>query len=276
MNMAKSFAIIDRNKEYILLFLFFSFFCYYVGLYDYLKITDWSGTFAIALKNLKNPYDYNFVNPPYALIFIIWGKFFSVNLGSFLNRIVLVLTSIIFLNRNNCNFYTSLLSLTSYPFILLLMLNNIDWITLLVFILPFEFGIIALFSKPQVLLFTGIIKFIKEKNKFRVIFFCLFVSIILFSLYPNWKFNMPYDTNGNVGHLFPYFVPFGLFLLYISIIKKDEFLAGIATPFLMPYFGFWSFGITFQLIAVKNKNIFFALWILTWIIGVLSTLDKFI
>ena len=143
----------------------------------------------------------------------------------------------------------------SAPFLSLLINGNVDWLPMLAFLLPAQWGIAILLSKPQAGLMAGLVWFKRARRKdlFLVPAIGLFLASILV-----WGWWVPrmVEQSLRVGGKtmvgfwniapFPWLIPIGVWLLYQAWKREDELIAVAATLCLVPYFAIYSLTVFLQ------------------------------
>lgn len=122
-----------------------------------------------------------------------------------------------------------------------LTMGNINWLSVLGFVLPPQLGIFLVLLKPQVGIGIAVFWAVEALRKKRFIrTFAPFAVTVAVSLliYPHWPLAMlqggVYNQWNNMT-LFPLSVPFGLAALYYAIRSRDARYAYPAAPALAPH-----------------------------------------
>ncbi len=247
-----------------------------------LRFLDWSGVdwwlayypAGNLLLHGSNPYQIpNFHNPAWALLpllpFVLMGKtaggiaIFFVNLFSFAFiafRLGAKLPAVLMLVLSPFMFYA-------------LYFDNIDWLVLWGFILPPPIGLLFVMLKPQV----GIaVAFYWAYTAWRdggwrklVVLFGPLAGALAanFAVFGGWL--RPTSDQLTYGpynqSAFPWSVPIGLLLLYLSIRYKRQNVSISASPFLSPYLNMGSW--TMVLVGfVDNTWLMTAAFVAGWIL----------
>jgi len=170
------------------------------------------------------------------------------------------------------NRWSVLLALTSAPFLSLLVNGNMDWLPMAAFLLPAEWGLAVLLSKPQVGLLAGLVWFRRAKRKILLLLPAAGLVLLSFAVWGWWVPHM-FGQAGPGGRAvgpwnvspFPWLVPVGLALLYFAWKRDDELLAVTATLCLVPYFAVYSFTAFFAMFAARSPRRALLAWVVLWI-----------
>lgn len=214
---------------------------------------DWSRVFVPAVRQWRDPYSIqNFTNPPWVLFFLphallplAWSN--AVNFC-----ITLVVISVVI--RHFRGGWKAFVLVFSSPMIVsLAQTNNIDWVSLVAFLLPAQWGLPVLAAKPQVAGGAALVWWKRQNYSLRMLLPTLLIVAVSFLVWGLWplKFNLPAHADIWNLALFPYSVPIGCYLLYRGWKHDDEILAAVATPFFMPYFGLHSLTVPLVLLACR-------------------------
>ncbi len=132
--------------------------------------------------------------------------------------------------------------IVSPPVIHCVLNANIDWMTLLGFVLPPQIGLFFVVIKPQ--LTAGVVLFwlieawrkggLKEAVRvFAPVSITILLSFVFFGFWPE-RFLAPIGFGWNAS-LWPMSIPIGLVLLTKAIRQRSDHLSMAASPFLSPY-----------------------------------------
>jgi hypothetical protein len=144
--------------------------------------------------------------------------------------------------------------------------GNIDFLVTLGFWMPAQIGLFFVLMKPQIGVCIaiywmymawkegGVRKIVKV---FAPVTVAYLLSFVLYGFWFKHLFNMT-NNPWNWG-LFPYLVPFGLFLLYKALEQKDIRLSGLSSPMIAPYVTGYNYVIV--LLALFTRP---ALFLLAW------------
>ena len=210
---------------------------------------DWSGTYEGVGRRLlhgQSPYDEPlFVNPPWAALLVLP---FAV-LPSEVGRGLLLVASVASLTYTAWRLHAPRLAvvalLLSPTAIGSLLAANLDAFVILGLFLPPASGLLLLMIKPQIGLGPAIYQLIEAWRKGRLfgtvrafwpIAIAYTISALLFPVWLDRMFHKP----ANVWNrsLFPYGIPVGMFLLWLSVRTRNVFWALASSPFLAPYVTF--------------------------------------
>lgn len=150
--------------------------------------------------------------------------------------------------------------------------GNIDWLVVTGMWMPPQVGLFFVLMKPQIGLCLaaywayetvrqgGIRKFIVTFTPVTVFY------IISFLLYGPWLFSFSnMGANPENVSAFPFTIPMGLLLFYISLKRKEVNLSIFSSPLLAPYTSLFSYS-TGLLGLFNRPKMFIAMWIALWII----------
>jgi hypothetical protein len=210
---------------------------------------DWSGTYEGVGRGLlhgQSPYDQPlFVNPPWAALLILP---FAV-LPSDWGRGLLLVASLASLTYTAWRLHAPRLAvialLLSPTAIGSLLAANLDAFVILGLFLPPAGGLLLLMIKPQIGLGPAIYHLIDTWRHGRLpgilrAFSPIVVAYIISALlFPAWMDRMLHKP-ANVWNrsLFPYGIPVGVLLLWLSVRTRNALWALASTPFLAPYVTF--------------------------------------
>lgn len=223
---------------------------------------DWL-VFTWAVRHpLNNLYSNGFVSPPWALLFLPHA-FLPPVLGVNVNRILTLLMIAIVIRKRGGDIRSLILVGTSMPLIWLMMNGNIDFVPFLGLLLPPSLGVIALSVKPQVGI--GMILLYFKRYDWKIFIPLTMILILSLMIYKSWFVHMtPTIVPGRQVQFFPWFVPFGVYLLYRSWRENDDAWAALASLCIVPYYGFWSLTFPLALLSIKHKRTAFAMWLALW------------
>lgn len=164
--------------------------------------------------------------------------------------------------------------LYTFPFYLLLLwVNNIDWIPALIYLLPEWATVPVAAIKPQAVAGALLIYAKRAWEKDRALgvavmavpmIVVLAVSVVV---WPNWWTGITppvYDEAINAS-TFPIMVPLGVWLVWKAWKDNDEFMAATATVFFLPFIGSYSISTVMMVLACKHPRIAIGLWLAVWI-----------
>ena len=220
-----------------------------VWLARFVPNADWSGTYEGVGRSLlhgQSPYEQPlFVNPPWAALLVVP---FAV-LPSELGRGLLLVASVASLTYTAWRLHAPLLAvvalLLSPTAIGSLLAANLDAFVILGLFLPPASGLLLLMIKPQIGLGPAIYHLIDTWRKGRLsgvvrafwpIAIAYSVSALLFPVWLDRMFHKPANVWNRT--LFPYGIPVGMLLLWLSVRTRNVFWALASAPFLAPYVTF--------------------------------------
>ena len=236
---------------------------------------DWACCFrpaALKLLRGQSPYSVTgFYNAPWALLPFIpiallpfqWSRivFFLISLAGF-TYIIRKLTP---------HPMSVLLFLTSAPVVYCFYGGNLDWISMLSFIMPAPFAVMFAAIKPQIgagILIYWLSESWRQGGPRLVILNFLpgaFLFISSFIFYGLWPLNFS-ELNGASWYvsLFPNLIPIGILLLGWAIAKREPRPAMSAGLFFSPYFSLRSI---FPLLVplLEHPKLLAVAWLITWL-----------
>ena len=218
-------------REYLILFVIV--FITVVILYRFAPIgIDWSETFS--RLDVRDPYRVKtFFNPPFITL-LLPHALLPLRLGNAVNLMLNIVVLLVAIRMLGGNRAAILLVFTSPVFFDLCGKNNVEWIPLLGLIAGPGLGGMLLLCKPQSLAGCFLIW---AKRDWRVVLAplgLLVLSFLVWGFWPAHLATLPSNKLWNCA-VFPFGVPFGLYLLYRAWRTDDQFLAAVATPLLVPY-----------------------------------------
>ncbi len=240
---------------------------------------DWRYTFYPVSQIPLHPYSIRtFVNPPWTALILYPLHFFSENASSAINSSLnLVVFGLLVIKRKG-DILSLFLTLTSYPFLLLLANGSIEWLPALGFILQNAWGLPLVLTKPQSGGVGTLAWFLPVKKKIVFLAPVFITSIASFIIWGNWfaamMSNIHYMNDAKVGLFivsiapYPWAIPLGLgIIFYILKYKPDqsEILGSLSTFCLVPYFVPHSLTIFFALLSVSHRRVAILLWLLLWL-----------
>lgn len=233
---------------------------------------DWQYTFGQLWQHWDNPYAVRgLANPAWIMLYLPHTAL-PLKASNAVNLILNITLPALVLYKYHGKAMLPLLAMlyTSPPFLDLIRTNNIEWIPLLGLLLPPQWLIVTMAVKPQSIGGVALIAWKRADHRIKVLIplvICILASILLYGLWflhLDWQTIQKPHAAANFAP-FPYFVPFGLYLLYRAYKQEDEILAGCATPLLVPYFAVYSLFPLLTLIATKRRLESFYLYIGLWL-----------
>jgi hypothetical protein len=149
--------------------------------------------------------------------------------------------------------------------------GNLDWLVTLGLVLPIKYGLFFVLIKPQVGIgiaiywmfacwFVGGWHYVLEQ--FAPVTVYYLVSFLWYGLWPLELIGM--NSNPDNMSAFPWTVPIGIFLMYISIRLARKRLAMFSGPLLAPYVSQFSYSVSL-LALLDQPRLFVLAWVLLWI-----------
>jgi len=164
------------------------------------------------------------------------------------------------------------LFLLSVPVIGSLYNGNIDWMVTLGLWMPPQVGLFFILMKPQIGAFVALYWLYISwkqggwKQVVKVFAPVTAAYLLSFVLYGFWLKQMLIQVDGHQdgNFYFPYLIPFGLILLYVSFRDKSMRLSGISTQMVSPYVTMYNFSSSL-LCLIERPMLFLAMWVTWWI-----------
>jgi hypothetical protein len=228
---------------------------------------DWQTWNIESVTQLRAPYDMpDFTGMPFAF-FALPHAALNIEIGNAVNVGLNILAVIMVANfYAGKDWYKVTLIVLSSPFgMLLVMVNNIDWIPLMSFVLADWLAYPMLAMKPQMLAGAAIIRFKRHADWTQLIplAFMLACSVLIWGAWWQRLGNGLFDAKWNYAP-FPYMIPVGVYLLWQAWKRNDDILAACSTMFFVPYFAPYSLAGVHTLITSRDRRIGVALWLLAW------------
>lgn len=237
--------------------------------YYTLPITvDWR-VFGEVSRIPLSPYDVTgFRNLPWFALILSPLGIFSIRTGEILNSFLNLAFATILFTRYGGKPLGLVLLLTSVPFAKLIIFGNVEWIPMAAFLLPPQWGLPILVTKPQSGIMAATVWFKKADNK---LLFLLPTAVITLASFIIWGWWPSYFININAGFAlyggnspWPYLIPLGIVLSYIAWKNENEMIATGATYCLTPYLALHSTTLFLCMLAAKKPRIMLAVWVVLW------------
>lgn len=221
-----------------------------------------------------DPYQFPaYLNPPWVALLFYPLTFLQERLAQGIIAFLNMAMTILLVARFGGKRLSFILVITSPAFLSLLVNGNIGWLTMAAFLLPTNWGLTLLLTKPQEGLMAGLIWFKQAKNKLLFFIPSLGLTAVSFAIWGWWVPNMLQQSHLTNGRLvgpwnispFPWLIPLGLFMLYLAWKLEDESFAVAATLCLVPYFAFYSLNTLFTMLAGRHPRLAIIGWVLLWI-----------
>lgn len=246
---------------------------------------DWENVFFPATEHLDQPYQIaGYVTPPWLLLFLAPLSLFGENISLAIWLTLSLLLSLWCLHQLTNDTLIIILCLLSPGFIRLVVHGQIDVLILFGYVMLTtsnklwlkSLGILLMSIKPQVIGLSAIVYWLHAPRKEKPILLLPLITCILLSffIYGLWPIKIVENMNRLPVAAFnfspwPYGIGIGLFLIIYAIWKNNVVLGGLATFFLVPYFGSHSlFVYTCLLFTTIQRKwsilIFLLLWIITF------------
>lgn len=213
---------------------------------------DWYATFAPAGRGIfegRSPYEQPlFVNPPWTILLLLPFVLFPPALARGLVLVSSLAALIYVAWRLRAPKMAVVAFLLSPTVIGSLLAANLDAFALLGMFLPPAWGLLLLMIKPQIGIGMAIYSLAEawRNNKvigviraFAPVVIAYVVSGILFPVWVDHMIHKP--SNEWNRSLFPFGIPAGLLLLWLSIRTRNAFFALASTPFFSPYLTFYTY-----------------------------------
>lgn len=234
---------------------------------------DWQAYNVATVVQIQTLYDISdFIGMPFAF-FALPHSLLSIDIGNAIN-LTLNIVVIVLVARKYAGkqwHITIAITMTSPMAISLIMSNNIDWIPLSAFLVADWAAYPLLAMKPQMLGMSAIIRFKRnpQPKAFIPLVVVLIVSVLIWGAW--WQHLGGGLTNAAWNFApFPFFIPIGIYLVWIAWKRDDEIIAACATPFLVPYFAIYSLAGLHVLLACRYRKAAIWLWCFSWWFMIIS------
>jgi len=244
---------------------------------------DWIRTYKPATRELiafRTPYSIaSFFNPPWILIPLIPFSLLPEKIGNGL-LFVVSFSVVVYVAVKSGGKALSLASfLLSFPVLFLLLFGQIDWLILLGFTLPPQFGLFLILSKPQIAIPYALFILINALTKggirlaVRIFMPVTIAFVVSFFLFGFWIGNFGSIKLTEIYNfsLWPIGLPIGIALAIYAIRHQNEGLSIFAGPFFSPYVGVHSWSVPL-LTILPNKWETLGFSIGTWIVCLIQIL----
>lgn len=220
-----------------------------VWLASFVPDADWHGTFDGVARSLfqnRSPYSQpGLKSPPWAAVLLAPFALFPQQIA---RGLMLVFTLGVWLYaawRMQAPRLAVIAMLVSPTAIGSLLAANIDALVLLGVFLPATWGLFLLVLKPQIGFGPGLFDAVEAWRERRIrgivlTFAPVVIGVVISAiLFPVWIQRLEVQTASVWNRtLFPFGVPLGLALLWLSFRRRNAMFALAATPFLAPYVSF--------------------------------------
>ena len=228
---------------------------------------DWQTWNVSTWEQLKAPYDMpDFAGIPFAY-FMLPHALLPINIGNAINLAlnILVIGAVAYRYAGARWHIAFAIAMTTPMAVNLIMSNNIDWIPLSAFLVADWAAYPLLACKPQMLAGMAIIRF-KANPRPLCLLPLIVVLIASMALWGAWWTHLGDGLTTVAWNFapFPFFIPVGLYLLWLAWKRDDEIIAACATPFLVPYFAPYSLTGLHVLLACRYRRAAMWLWFFSW------------
>lgn len=237
---------------------------------------EWGKVYRPAITELiagKSPYTIGLLyNPPWILIPLIPLALLPEKLGAAV-FFVIGLAAFSFLGfKMGAKPITLVFLIISYPVSLCLYRGQIDWLPLLGFLLPPQYGLFLVTAKPQLGIGIAVYWLIEAwrkagiKQVLKVFTPVCIAYLASFALYGFWPLKNEYNTQDLYQvSLWPISIPIGLVVLTQAIRTQKAGLSMVASPFLSPYVQAYSWvGAIFGLLPLQVETIVAVIGVWIW------------
>jgi len=201
-------------------------------------------------------------------LFFVPHAFLPLKLGNAVNFILHVVVLLMVIRRFGGQTAAILMTFTSPLFFDLARTNNIDWVSLIGFLLPAGWGITFLLTKPQAVGGAALIVWKKHNFHPKYLVPLLVLVPLSFVVFGKWIAELDtQDVRNSAWNFapFPFMIPLGIYMLYKAWQLDDEIIAAGATPFLVPYVAPYSLCGLLAIVAAKYPRVAFHVYIAFWV-----------
>ncbi len=219
---------------------------------SFLPTADWFTIFDPAARGVFSghlPYERSgYILPPWAVLPLLPIVLFPPNIAHGLMYVVSLLTLVYIMWRLRVPPLAAVAFLLSPTAVGALMVNNIDPFVIAGILFPPVWGLFFLVVKPQIGVGVTVYYLVEawRLGRFRQVLktFAPISAVYLLSalLFPVWIDRM-LNNPQNIWNrsVFPYAIPIGIVLMWISIRRRNPYFALAAAPFFAPYHSFYSY-----------------------------------
>lgn len=228
---------------------------------------DWQTWNVVTISQIQSPYSMpDFTGMPFAF-FMLPHALLNMDIGNTINLAlnVLVIGTVAYKYGGRQWHIALAITMTTPMFVNLLMSNNIDWIPLSAFLVPDWLAYPLLAMKPQMLGMSAVIRFKRNPQVTRLLPLVI-VLILSVAVWGAWWQHLGSGLTRLPWNFapWPFFIPIGIYLLWIAWKRDDEIIAACATPFIMPYFAPYSLPGLHVLLACRYRRAAMWLWGFSW------------
>lgn len=200
---------------------------------------DWTKVFydvgKIPLRPYGNPL---YINPPWLALLVSPLSLLPLQLSRALNAFFAFFFLTLLIQQSKGNGWSYLLTFSSFPFVGLLANGTVDWIVAVGLVIGSPVGIPFLLIKPQTGALVGLLWFKESEKKIRFVLGTALFLLLSLLIWGEWLSPMLQNIKTTPlgdwnASLFPWSVPFGVYLLYLSL-KKEDVLAAKRQGFVFP------------------------------------------
>jgi hypothetical protein len=205
----------------------------------------------------------DFFNPPWLLV-LLPHAWLPLSWGNALNFLLNVAVPCAVIFKFKGGWKAIALVFTSPFYIQLIATNNVDWVPLLAFLVPAQWSLPLLLTKPQAV--GGAALVYLRRSRGRALLPALGVIGFSAILWPGWWTALrlpPLDAAFNIAP-FPLLAPLGLYALYRAWHSDDETLAAAATPLLVPYVAPYALTATMTVLSCRHPRLAAIIWLVMW------------
>jgi hypothetical protein len=227
----------------------------------------------LELISARSPYSFGLLlTPPWLLIPLIPLALLPEKLGSaLLCSIGLAAFSTLGI-KMGAKPITLAFIILSYPVSLCLYRGQIDWLPLLGFLLPPQYGLFLVTAKPQLGVAIAIFWLVEAWRKgglrqaVKVFAPVCLAYLLSFVIYGFWPLENSFNIQDPLQvSLWPYSIPIGLAFLFLAIRSRKANLSMAASPFLSPYVQAYSWsGALFGLLPYQAVTIVAVIGVWVW------------
>jgi hypothetical protein len=127
-----------------------------------------------------------FLNPPWVALLLYPLSFLQEQVAQAVIAFLNLAATLLLVARYGGNRWSFILTATSAPFLSLLFNGNIDFLPMAAFLLPANWGLALMLSKPQVGIMAGLIWFKQAKNKLLFLIPALALLLLSFVIWGWW------------------------------------------------------------------------------------------
>lgn len=213
---------------------------------------DWYGTYDAAGRAVlagRSPYEQPlFVNPPWTVLLLLPFMAFPPGIARGLVLVCSLASWTLIAWKLSAPRLALIVLVLSPTAIGSLLAANLDAFVMLGLLAPPTWGLLLLMIKPQFGVGPAAFHLVESWRNHRLAGVArtmapvVIASVVSALLFPVWVDRMVHKP-ANVWNrsLFPYSIPLGVFLLWLSLKTRNAFFALAATPFFAPYLTFPSY-----------------------------------